>query len=143
MESLFRNSGLRQLAQKLHQEARNNLLDQECLCELIGRVLSCCTTSEIFRSYEQLKDSCEGFSLQAMVLNFGVHLYMVSSRYAESHVLLTELLRLILKGDKDEYLALYLRLKISALCNQSEGIRALAYLKKLVKIAWLFRLTDI
>ena len=107
------------------------------------RVLSCCTTHEIYRSYEHLRDSCEGFSLQAMTLNFGVHLYMVSSRYTEAHALLNELLKLILKHDKDEHLAVYLRLRIIALCNQNETQRALGYLKKLVKVAWLFHLTDL
>jgi hypothetical protein len=77
-----------------------------------------------------------------MVICFGVHLNMVFSDYQKAFRLLEDMLSLILYESKDEYLTVYLRIKIIALCNHGDTNKALGYLKKLVKISWMYRLID-
>lgn len=99
MESVFRNSRLKPLVHRLQLQAHQNSYDAASLCELIGCVLTCCTGGDIFHWFQIFKASCRGFTSKAMALHFGSHLYMVSSRYAQAHDLLDELLRLVLKEE--------------------------------------------
>lgn len=78
-----------------------------------------------------------------MVLLFGVQLYMVFSNYAAAAGLLHELLMNVLEVDRDEYLVVFLRAKVVSLSNINLNTEAIAYLKKLLRLAWLFELEDI